>query len=155
MFLKSVQYRILHRILPVNYYLNKINVVTSDECSLCKEDSETKQHVFFICEKVMPMWNNLSMLIYRKTAKRIGFNVCNIILGETPLSSGNRIVIFLLLYTKQYIFTCLQQNKVPNFTGLMYHLQFKHEIEKSIFIQNFEISKFEKLWSSWVLIFDF
>lgn len=110
---------------------------------------------FFICDKVMPLWNNLSMHVYRKTAKRIGFNVCNIILGETPLSSGNRIVNFLILYTKQYIFTCLKQNKVPNFIGLMYHLKFKHEIEKSIFIQNFEISEFEKLWSSWVLIFDF
>ena len=129
--------------------------MTSDKCSFCKEDTETIQHVFFICDKVMPLWNNLSMHVYRKIAKRIGFNVCNIILGETPLSSGNRIVNFLILYTKQYIFTCLKQNKVPNFIGLMYHLKFKHEIEKSIFIRNFEISEFEKLWSSWVVIFDF
>ena len=57
------------------------------------------------------------------------------------MSSGNRIVKFLILHTKQYIFTCLKQNKVHNFTGLMYHLKFKHEIEKSIFIQNFEILK--------------
>ena len=42
-----LQYRILHRILPVNYYLKKINVMTSDKCSFCKEDTETIQHVFF------------------------------------------------------------------------------------------------------------
>ena len=93
------------------------------------------------------------MLIYRKTAKRIGFNVCNTILGETPLSNENRIVNFLILYTKQYIFTCVKQNKVPYFTGLMYHLKLKHNIEKSIFIHNCEISKFEKLWSLWDHIF--
>ena len=34
-----LQYRILHRILPVNYYLKKINVMTSDKCSFCKEDT--------------------------------------------------------------------------------------------------------------------
>ena len=111
--------------------------------------------MYFLFEKVMPLWNNLSMLIYRKTAKRIGFNVCNTILGETHLSNENRIVNFLKLYTKQYIFTCVKQNKVPNFTGLMYHLKFKHQIEKSIFIQNFKILKFEKVWSSWMLSFDF
>ena len=45
--------KILNIILPVNFYPKKNNVVTSDECSSCKEDSETIQHVFFICE-VMP-----------------------------------------------------------------------------------------------------
>ena len=82
--------------------------MASHECSICKEDTETIQHVLFISEKVMPLWNNLRMLIYRKTAKRIGFKVCNTILGETPLSSENRIVNFLILYTKQYIFTCVK-----------------------------------------------
>ena len=107
------------------------------------------------------MWNNLSMHVYRKAAKRIGFNVCNIILGETPLSSVNIIVKSLILYTKQYIFTCLKQNKVLNFTGLMYHLKFKHEIGKSIIIQNFEISEiFQRILRSFghhgclFLIFD-
>ena len=105
----------------------------------------------------MPLWNNLSMLtcIYRKTAKRIGFNVCNTILGETPLSNENRIVNCLILYTKQYIFTYVKQNRVPNFTGLMNHLKFKHDIEKSIFIRNYEISNFDKLWSLWDHIVDF
>lgn len=49
---------------------------------------------FFICDKGMPLWNNFSMLIHRKTAKKLGFNVCNTILRETPLSSENRIVKF-------------------------------------------------------------
>ena len=42
-----LQIRILHRILPVNYYIKKINVVNSDKCSFCKKDNETIQHVFF------------------------------------------------------------------------------------------------------------
>ena len=78
--------------------------------SFCNEDSKTIPHgVFFICDKGMPLWNNFSMLIHRKTAKRLGFNVCNTILRETPLSSENRIVNFF------------------NFTGLIYHLKFKNK----------------------------
>ena len=61
----------------------------------------------------------------------------------------------MLLYAKQHIFTCVKQKKVPNFTGLMYHLKFKHDIEKCIFNHNYEISKFEKLWFLWDHIFDF
>ena len=101
----------------------------------------------------MPLWNNLSMLIYRKNAKRIGFNDCNTI--ETPLSNENRIINFLILYAKQYLFICVKENNVLNFTGLMFHLKFRHDIEKSIFIQNCEFSKLAKLWFSWDHIFYF
>ena len=52
---------------------------------------------FFICEKVMPLWNNHSMLIYRKTARRIGFNVSNTVIGETPLSNKSELLKFLIL----------------------------------------------------------
>ena len=48
-----------------------------------------------------------------------------------------------------------KHKKLPYYTWLMYHLKFKHDIEKSIFIHNCEISKFEKLWSLWDNIFDF
>ena len=102
----------------------------------------------------MPLWNNLSMHVYRKTANRIGFNVCNIILGETPLSSGNRIVIFFNTIYKTIHIYFSETRQIPNFTGLMYHLKFKNEIEKSIFIQNFEILKISEPLVI-MLIFDF
>ncbi|XP_056019638.1 uncharacterized protein LOC125668194 [Ostrea edulis] len=106
-----LQYRILHRILPVNYYLKKINVVSFDCCTFCNDEVETIQHVFIGCEKLSILWSNLSMHIYKTTSKRIGFNVLNILLGELPLLKGNRIVNFLILYTKQYIFSCLKKKK--------------------------------------------
>ena len=91
----------------------------------------------------MPLWNNLSMLIYRKNAKRIGFNDCNTI--ETPLSNENRIINFLILYAKQYLFICVKENNVLNFTGLMFHLKlgtilrkvFLFKIVKSLSLRSF------------------
>lgn len=49
--IQLLQYRILHRILPTNYYLKKIKVISYDVCAFRKEDVETIQrdliHQFF------------------------------------------------------------------------------------------------------------
>jgi hypothetical protein len=41
---------IIHRILPVKYYLKKISLINSDSCTLCKQAVETIQHIFINCE---------------------------------------------------------------------------------------------------------
>lgn len=52
-----------------------------------------------------------------KTTNRIGFNITNVIVGEMPLNQGNKVVNFIILYTKQYIFNCLTQKKIPHLKG--------------------------------------
>jgi hypothetical protein len=59
-----LQYRILYRILPVKYYLKKIKILDTDTCSLCNRGCETIIHKFFMCEKVLHVWNDLSIRIY-------------------------------------------------------------------------------------------
>lgn len=144
-----LQYRVLHRILPVNYYLKKIKIIANDCCTFCKEEIETIQHVFFSCTYVLPLWNNLSMCIYRKTRKRVGFNITNILFGENTLNVDNKPVNFIILYTKQFIFICLKQNKIPNYVELLHHLSFKYKIEKYVSVKKFQLRKFEKCWSHW------
>lgn len=46
-----LQYRILHTILPVKYYLKKIRITTSDNCTFCNDMPETIKHVFATCKK--------------------------------------------------------------------------------------------------------
>ena len=150
-----LQYRIIHRILPVNHYLKKINLISSDSCAFCKQAVETIQHVFIDCEKVLSLWSNFSLHIYIKTKERIGFNLQNVLFGVFPLTKKNKVINFLILYTKQYIFSTLKQNKLPNIYGLLSHLKFKFSIEKYIAIQNKDVCRFEKSWSLWKNIFDF
>lgn len=69
--IQCLQYRILHRILPTNYYLKKINVkILYVVWAFCKENMELIQHVYMICPEKLPLWNNLSMHIYRTTLNR-------------------------------------------------------------------------------------
>lgn len=145
-----LQYRLLHRILPVNYYLKKkINVVSSDWCSFCERDVETIQRVFVSCEKISTIWSNLSMHIYQYTSIRISFNVINILLGELPLSKDNKVVNFIILYAKQYLFWCLKKDSL---SGLLFYLYNKYKVEK--YIQKFQMQKFPNNWHVWKHIFD-
>jgi hypothetical protein len=41
---KWLQYRILHKILPVKYFLKKIKILDNDECSFCNSESKTIEH---------------------------------------------------------------------------------------------------------------
>ena len=41
-----LQYRILHRLLPVKSYLKKIKIVNNDTCSFCNNEVETIENVF-------------------------------------------------------------------------------------------------------------
>lgn len=149
-----LQFRILHRIVPVGKYLKKINIKTSDCCGFCMENVETIIHVFIACDKVQTLWSDLSLHIYRKTSERVGFNVSNVILGDLPLSNNNRVINFIILYVKQYIFISLMQNKMPNFLGLLSHLRIKYHVEKYAAIQNQKLRNFEKLWLTWKNILD-
>ena len=109
--------------------MKKINIKSTDCCRFCDKNVKTILHIFFSCENTQPLWNELSLRIYRKTRERVGFNVSNIIFGKFPLSSYNKVINFIILHVKQYIFTCLMQNNMPNFCGLLCYLNLKYKVE--------------------------
>ena len=76
------------------------------------------------------------------------------IFGEIPLSFSNKVINFVILYVKQYIFICLMQNKEPDLVGLLCHLKFKYQVEKYAAIQKFDIYNFDKMWIKWANIFE-
>jgi hypothetical protein len=68
-------------------------------------------------------------IYHQSTAKRIGFNVVSVLLGEIPLPKGNRIVNFHILYTKRYIFLCLKKGKMPRLMELLFYLRTVNKIK--------------------------
>jgi hypothetical protein len=88
------------------------------------------------------------MYIYHTTSKRIGFDVINILLGELPLSEGNKIINLLIIYTKKKNFLS-KMGKLPTFLELLFYLFNKYNVEKYIAHQNLEIMQFEDTWHVW------
>lgn len=52
------------------------------------------------------------ILFFKKTSDRVLFNVNNVLFGgELPFRIYNKVVSFIILYTKQYIFNCSKKTK--------------------------------------------
>lgn len=52
------------------------------------------------------------ILFLKKTSARVLFNVNNVLFGgELPFRCYNKVVSFIILYTKQYIFNCSKKTK--------------------------------------------
>lgn len=56
-----LQYQLLHRILPINYYLHRVGIVNSSLCYFCQQTPETIEHIFVDCYLVKEFglnWRN-------------------------------------------------------------------------------------------------
>ena len=54
--LRWFQYKLIHRILANNYFLHKIGIAESIQCTFCNLESETIYHLFWDCEYVKKLW---------------------------------------------------------------------------------------------------
>ena len=57
--LRVFQFKFLHRKLATNCFLLKIGIKSNDQCSFCKESSETLLHLFWECPLVKSFWNEI------------------------------------------------------------------------------------------------
>ena len=151
--LQWFQYRLLHRILPVGYYLKMIKVKTTDLCSLCKQGVESIVHICFECVKAQQIWNDLSNMIFNITTITVNFNLKSVLFGEKPYSC-NQPVNMIILATKHYMYICSKKEQTPNFNELVHILHHKYEVEKLVAYKNFSCHKFDKHWGRWKNFFE-
>ena len=57
--LSVFQFKFLHRKLATNCFLLKTGIKSNDQCSFCKESSETLLHLFWECPLVKSFWNEI------------------------------------------------------------------------------------------------
>lgn len=76
------------RLYPEVTLLNSTQIIT-----LKKSTRERVNTTFFLgCDKFLPIWNNLSMIMYRKTTKRVGFDVNNVLFGKNLINNCSKVV---------------------------------------------------------------
>jgi hypothetical protein len=66
--MQAIQFKILHKIINCNYWLQKIKIKDSPQCRFCKEP-ETIEHFFYSCLNtkqfwyaMLSWWNNMKLL---------------------------------------------------------------------------------------------
>ena len=113
---QMIQYKLIHRILNVNVYLEKCKIKNSKLCDVCKINEETIDHVFIDCSDrenfIIECKNWLDKIT------KINFQISNLEFLFGILNEGNDEYIdvynryFFVL--KMYIWQCRNELSIPS-----------------------------------------
>ena len=146
---RSFQYRLLQRAIVTNVQLKKWNVVSSNLCYFCVREEETLNHLFFECQCVQDLWANVINYLekeYPDVSRSLNFNIQNVILNRLIKGKG-KIINFICLVTKQYIYRQRCQKGNLSFVALERHIKQMENVEKYIAIKNNRLNVHVKKWS--------
>ena len=127
---QSLQYRIIHRTYPCNYWLSKWNHDISNKCSFC-EDIEYLEHHFLECSTLSAFWNGIKNwwhvnlgCTFNLNAKDVIFGICN--------AYDNAIfeyINYFILMAKYYIMKCRKRELQIEVQDFIHYMKYKLEIE--------------------------
>ena len=148
--LQTLQYKIIHRIFPCNYWLQKIKIKESDICNFCN-NADTIEHYFYNCtmcaifwKKLLRWWNNIS------DTEIESLNEYEIIFGIPINIEVINNLNFIILLGKSYIFAQKQKSDDLFFIHFLLILKNELEIEKQILDSKHLTHK----WGKWQEIYD-
>ena len=138
--LQSFQYRINHRIIACNVWLEQLKIKESNLCTYCQIEKDTIQHFFLHCPMIKQFWisfsnwwtripDNSTILLSVSTEN----DELNILFGF-PGGADNIVTLnFCISYAKYYIYL-QKMNSCNNidFYSFLSYLKEKLEIEKDI-----------------------
>ena len=135
------QVRILHRILGTNSYLQKINYKEKPECTFCKTDPETIEHLFWHC----PYSKTLIIdFLAFPNSPFYPIELSTVLFGYLNLNdiAKNTIVLF----TKMFIFYCKTNLCKPTLQGLRKYIKFKFDIAQKVSLLENTAEDFNLIW---------
>ncbi len=129
--LKWFQMRIIHRILGTNIVLKEMGIIESNNCSFCNLEKERIQHLFWSCNITQQFWMRLENLFNSKCelAANVKFSEDLVLFGTQENVKTDPIFDFIIMYAKQYIFSCKVKTDEPNITSFkkILHARYKTE----------------------------
>ena len=130
--LRWLQFRILHRILPTKRYLFLRNVVDSQNCTFCGAHVENIDHLIWECVHVQKFWNDLNVVLKEKCSHcdNLTFTKPLILFGISHNIITDKIIDFIILLAKRYIYSCKWNGSIPNIRVFQHKLKDRYETEK-------------------------
>ena len=142
--LRAFQFKLLHQILATKRRLFLWKIKDSDQCSFCKEESETDIHLFIECPITVEFWNKVKNWYANMTGIRVNLNKLNILFGyNLPKYPALNIVI---LVAKQYLFHCSFNDNLPFLTPFLEKLKTIKDVEYVIAYKNDKVMKHNNKW---------
>lgn len=144
--LQWLQFRINHYILVTNKYLKKINVVDDPNCTFCKDEVETIEHLLWNCDITQNFLEEIDHWLLSNGIS-IPFTKNIFIFGNTAKFFNWEASNLILLCIKQYIYNtrCFQKNL--SLQAVINKMRDFYYIEKCIAVKNKKLDLFYKLWN--------
>ena len=154
--LRWFQYRLSHRILATNTFLNKIGIKDHNKCSFCKTHPETLRHLFWDCDIVTTFWHDLQNWLMGECAHIVNLNLTikDVILGVQNKQRADEILNFILLRAKSFIYSTKCSNSSPQIHAFKKYLLSHYNTEKYSAFSNCLWDKFNKRWMLYKVLFN-
>ena len=113
------QFKLIHRRLATNDFLNKIGLRPDDFCNFCKDERESLIHLFWSYRKTVFFWKNfLDWLVKNFTSLKPDSSLSStVVLGlRTDLFSNTKQYFYFPVAT-YYIWTCKTRETIPKIEG--------------------------------------
>ena len=152
--LRWFQTRLIHRILPTQKFLYACQYVDSPFCNFCNGDQQSLLHLMFDCHHVQNFWNCLQTKLIEKCVNCQNLEMTKelIIFGLQRDFVTDRVIDWIILLAKFYVYKCKIENMLPNFQSFMVYLKQKYNIEKYNATVNGVKTKFDQNWSMYATL---
>ena len=142
-----LQFQILHRIIPTNYYLFKLKLIDSPACTFCLTDLETIDHLFVECFKVKDLWCRIEEWVLDKFEMHCSFDKMSILFGKYENRNICKVQNLFILTVKQFIFAS-KYKSIPklNIDILIKRIIERIFIEKVLLLQSCKYMEYERHW---------
>ena len=149
-YLRTFQYKFLHRIIATNTFLYKIKLKDTKLCTFCKLGEETIEHLFFECPITFQLWQSFSNIV-KLFFVNFDLNKENVFLG---CKHESLLLNLLIIITKNYIYKCKLNETKPNMIELKNKIKKYQFLENHIAKKNDKVQVCEKFWSPLHVIFN-
>ena len=124
--------RIMHRIIATNITLKEVGVVDDTRCTVCNNQRDSIEHVFWECDCIKGFWNKLDTLLRHKceTVFNVHFTENGVLYGVDNCMNTDSVVDFIVLQAKQFIYKCRFDKRLPTLSFFVHQLTFRYKIEK-------------------------
>ena len=143
--LQSFQFKLLHRRIATNDFLNKIGVSLSAMCTFCNEYVETLEHVFWECKFSQSFWKNVTEWLTKnlKQLPDLHFSMLTC-LGLIP--SSTILISHTFLIARRLIYISRLRGVIPKQSAFERLIFKTRELEQNSALQLNELKKFNKKW---------
>ena len=143
--LQSFQFKLLHRRIATNDFLNKIGASLSAMCTFCNEYVETLEHVFWECKFSQSFWKNVTEWLTKnlKQLPDLHFSMLTC-LGLIP--SSTILISHTFLIAGRLIYISRLRGVIPKQSAFERLLFKTRELEQNSALQLNELKKFNKKW---------